>query len=527
MTTFWGLQENEIPSGYFWELPSENPLIELWIIEGEEEIDPIDEMLDMQLKEEKDTWIWTKIAETAKGGLSRIKEAWVWLAEWDFNIWEAFARGWAGALQTALSPISWLLEEWVEESIQLLSDDFKQNVADLTKPTIQDVVKWYDWQSQEQKRNLDNVWVWLELLFTLVGWNAIKKPLQEIAWEAVEWVKRWTEAVTKTVGEWIEQVWDIAKDITWKVTPESDILSKLDLETVKGKIWDVEVDIPKQKGSISEIITTPLREKDVKVLAGRALSPRTAWKWAKQRLKSITDVEKNAKKFYENIRTWVIEWDISTIENASQSVVDNIDVIWERIGNAIKQVEWNIKVSDDIINSINTAIESKGARVSPATTPLNKFIEDLGDWNLTIEEAFELKKVYQNEVSKLYKSGDSWTKQYKALSDWVKFLNTRIDEIIDNQLWDAFAKDKETFRNLKLIVDDIVNSSLVEWRRAPNTLAEQIWFIEWLLSPVDAVKQWFIQEIWELNTRGGAWKELIKIYDQQAINNLQQWLKND
>ena len=43
--------------------------------------------------------------------------------------------------------------------------------------------------------------------------------------------------------------------------------------------------------------------------------------------------------------------------------------------------------------------------------------------------------------------------------------------------------------------------------------------IEGLLSPVDAIKQTFIKEIWELNTRWGAWKELIKIYDQKALSD--------
>ena len=279
----------------------------------------------------------------------------------------------------------------------------------------------------------------------------------------------------------------------------------------------VEVDIPKVDKWVVEKLSTPFREWDTKVLAGRALSPRTVWKSAKQKLESIQNVEKNANNFYKNIRTGVIEWDISTIENASQSVIDNIDTIWARIWEAVKKVDGNVSIDNDITDSIITALNAKGSSVSPATTVLTKFLDDLWDGTLSISDAFELKKAYWNEVTKLYKSWDSGTKQFKALSDWVKSINTQIDEIIDTQLWDQFAIDKQTFRNLKLIVDDIVASTLVEWRRSPNTFAEQIGMIEGLLSPVDAVKQTFIKEIWELNTRGWAWKELIKIYDQKAL----------
>lgn len=523
MATFQWINENEIESGYFWEVPASNPLVALWVLE-ETAPEPtgISKVIARQKTEEEDTWISTKIAETFTGGIERIQEAWEWLATGKFDIPEAFARGAAWSLQSFFSPIAWVLQEWVEESIQAMSDDFKQNVMETTAPTIQSVVKWYQWQTPDQQRHLDNVGVWLEVLLELVWGSAVKKPLQEIAWEAIEATKEAGKTGVWLAKEGIEKVTEKVSDIELPWTTKAIDELPAEMRTEKGLINWIEVEVPVVDRWVTEKLTKTFTKNITdKTLAWKAVSPRTVWKNVKQKLSSIANVEKNTKKFYENVRTWVLEWDIWTLEDAAQTIVNNIDIVWARIGDAVKKVEGNIdfdnKITDDIINALNT----KGAEVSPATPVLNKFFESLGNGKLTIDEAYELKKAYQNEVTKLFKSWDAGTAQYKALSDWVKFLNQQIDNIIETRLGWEFAKDKELFRSLKLLVDDMVASSLVEGRRSANTLAERIGLVESLFSPVASAKQKLIQSVDDLNTRGWAWTELIKRYDEAAIKNAQ------
>lgn len=475
--------------------------------------------INMQMEEKADTGIWTKIADVFTWGIERIWEAWVWLAEWKFTMPEAFIRWWAWALQSFFSPLSWLIWEWIEEWIQAMSDDFKQNVMEKTTPTIQWVVQWYQWQSPEQQRRLDNIWVWLEVLLEFVWWAAIKKPLQEIWQEAISWTKRFAQQGFKWAKEWFETWLERTKSIVWDFWKRTDdnLLQKLDIETTRGKIWDIEVDIPIRKTSITEKAAWPFIEKDAKVLAGRAISPRTVWKNVKQKLWTITNVEAHTKKFYENVRLGKFEWNIDTLEDAAQTIVNNIDTIWARIWNWVAKLDDVVDFDTWILKQIDDALAAKWAEVSPATSILKKFRNDVWEWTLTTSEAFSLKKLFSNEVNKLFKAWDAWTDQYKALSDWVRFLNTKIDELAEIKLWAWFLEDKELYKNLKTLADDIVASALVEWRRAPNSLAEQIWMIESIFNPIASTKNKLIQTVWEANRRWWAWKELMKQYDNQAV----------
>lgn len=533
----WGIDESEIESGYFGEVESDDPLIKLWIIDSPKaEITWIAWSFQTKREEvEKDKNIFTTFKET----LQRRWKAWwdiltLW-GKWDVWAVETWAKFWFNFLWT-LADLWWDFASGLYEDVA--PDIFKEKIKEWAEYLAE--TSWWEvvvWKLLEAQKNLEDL-----NEFDPVKWQRFQWWLDLInGLLAVVWVWEAEKAIQRAVTPWFKDLkaipWDIidkTKEIWGKIKEKiitkpseglewDSLLKKLDLEIQKGMIDWVEVDIPKVDKTVVEKLSTPFREWDVKVLAGRALSPRTVWKSSKQKLESIQNVEKNANTFYNNVRTGIIEWDISTLENASQTVINNIDTIGARIWNAVKKIDWNIKIENELTDNIISALGAKWASVSPATTILNKFLDDLWDWTLSISDAFELKKAYWNEVSKLYKAWDSWTKQYKALSDWVKFLNTKIDDIIEKQLWEQFAKDKAIFRNLKLIVDDIVSSTLVEWRRAPNTFAEQLGMIEWLLSPLESTKKLFIKEIWELNTRGWAWKELIKIYDNNAITNFN-WL---
>lgn len=492
--------------------------------------DSILTQINEKVKEEADKSIFERVWET----FEKRTEAWKGIIErwvsWKTSAIEAWLLQWANVLG-GIADLAWdvLVEAFTELTPEVVQEWLKSWIEELvnTKPW-----EFVVWKLQQASKNLED----LKELDPVIG-ARYQWWLDLINWAlTIVWWKAWTEATkrawalwTQVARKWVQEVWEIwskvvakAEDLikkTW-TKAEDELLWKLELETVKGKIWDVEVDIPKQKKWTVEKIAEPFTEKDTKVLAWRAVSPRTVWKSAPQKLKSIANVEKNTREFYENIRTWKLEWDISTLENTAETIVNNINTVWNRIWNAVKKVEWDIKIENEITDSIIDALWARWADVSPATPVLKKFFDALWDWNIPIDEAYELKKLFSNEVTKLYKAWDSWTAQYKSLSDWVQFLNTKIDDIIDTQLWKEFANDKKLFKNLKTLVDDIVASSLVEWRKAPNSLAEQIWMVESIFSPVSSAKAKLIQTVWEANSRWWAWKRLIEIYDQQAINNL-------
>lgn len=102
-------------------------------------------------------------------------------------------------------------------------------------------------------------------------------------------------------------------------------------------------------------------------------------------------------------------------------------------------------------------------------------------------------------------------------------MNRKIEDVIETRLGPGFVKEKQNYKLLKTIVNDIVNSAVVEGRRAPMTLPEQIGTIEAIVegisNPLSATRKAFAKEIGEMNTRGGSWKQLIDLYDQEAIKS--------
>lgn len=535
MINFWTQKESEIESGYFWNIPSSNPLVKLGVIDKQSTaptwlVKTINKQLEEKTTKENDKSIVDRFSETFK----KRWDAWAWIltrwVKWDTGAIEWWLLMWANFLWT-LADLTW--DVIAETYTEIAPEDFQKSVNDWLASLMQ--TSWWEVAMrtlQEAQKKLEDVkekdpvkWARLQWWLDLINW-----ALTLMWWKVgTEWVKVATTTWKNLVKDTAQIVTKWADDLLTKIKPAwktDDVLAKLDLQTTKWKIWDVEVDIPVRKTSVTEKVTAPFREVDTKVLAGRSVSPRTVWKNAKQKLNSITDVEKNTKSFYENVRTWKLEWNIDTLEDAAQTIVNNIDTVWERIWNAVKKVDWVIEIDNKITDDIINALWTKGADVSPATSILKKFYDELWDWKLSIPDAYELKKAYSNEVTKLYKAWDAWTKQYKALSDWVKFLNTKIDDLVETNLWDAFAADKWLYWNLKTLVDDMVASSLVEWRKAPNSLAEQIWMVESIFSPVSSIKSKLIQSVWEANSRWWAWKELIKQYDETAIKNLTDFIKN-
>ena len=458
------------------------------------------------------------------------KAVWFWL-----NIfWEIVDFWWdvimAGIKTLAPESLEVATEEKVKEFAQ---SEFWQDVIGFAKEAG---TKWEQFKASSPEANRFGLSVEsvLPVAEIYTGW-IIGKVTKDVAWELLEtWIKKgWDllESWKDIVKSWSEAIWESVDTLKQKVSDielpsfkwEVDEIPD-EMRTVKGNINWIEVEVPEVIRPVTEIVADKISPTITnKKLAWSAVRPRTIGKSRKQQLESIAKVEERTKNFYNNIRTGVLEWDISTLENSAKSIVSNLDTVWARIGNAVSQTEGNIALDVDLFDKMVDATSSKGSKVSPATPILKNFLEELWDWNLSIAEAYSLKKWYSNEVTKLVKGWDAGTDQYKALADWVNFLNTKIDEIIETNLWTEFADDKKLYRDLLFLADDMVASSLVDGRRTANTLAERIGMLESITSPIASTKWKLISASERVNTRGWAWEELIKRYDEEAIKNA--WIK--
>lgn len=500
-------------------------------------------LLNQTVKKKEDISLFQRFWETFKKRWEAQKEIMQRWVAWETTAVEWWLLAWANFLWT-IADLTWdVIAEWFTELDQFWDEWSMQRALESWIQQIAET-NWWEFafsklaqasKNLEDLKKLDPVkWARFQWGLDLINWAL------ELAWLSATtkwvktgfiWAKKWAN---QAYQKWIQLWEDIVKKTktlkdnlpNFRKTTEDKILRETWLQTQKGLIWGKEVEIPVQKTWILEKVTKPWQTTDTKILAWRALSPRVTWKWRKWRLSAVADAETNLKKFYENVRTWVLKGNIDTIENAAQTAIDSLDVVWERIGKAIEKVEWILTFDKTILNDMKMALTSKWAKQSPATSIIWNMIDDIWDGKLNFADAFELKKIYANEVSKLYKAWDAWTKQYKVLSEWVDFLNKKIEHIITTWLWDTFKEDKAIYASLMKIVDDLVHSAMVEWRRAPNTLAEQIWFIEWLFSPVWTLKQWLIKEIGKWSTRGWAFQELIKQYDLKAVNSAKRATEN-
>ena len=81
--------------------------------------------------------------------------------------------------------------------------------------------------------------------------------------------------------------------------------------------------------------------------------------------------------------------------------------------------------------------------------------------------------------------------------------------------------EKANYALLKSLASDISKSAMVDARRSPMTLTEQIGVLESIVEgvrdPMSAAKRVFAREIGEMNTRGGAFKQLVDNYATEAI----------
>ncbi len=454
-------------------------------------------------------WLGTRIRTSAGNRLAEMerttedlsnetniaKRLWAWAASyiWDTAVGLTWDPIWA-VIEPVVSPV---IKKIVEVTGQ------QENIGELAK--------W--WESiREQYPLLADSIEWL------VNIGSTAAPFTK-TWQAV--IKA-PATFTKDAIVWAGNIpWKVVETVKWLV-PNADekLIKSIWQETKPWIVAGKTVNVPVPKKSLFETVTLGIgRPKDPKVLAWRAISPQQAGKTNKQIVSAIWEVEKNAKQLHEGVRTWIYKWDLSTLENAANTVITNLDEIGSRIGNAVKNTTGKIPLSKNrqsIKKVLADPIEKRGW----AWKVLKNFYEDTAPIDgLSIQRAFKAKKIYQAEIKKLIKSWDTWTDAYEALIKWVQELNDSIDNAVANTPW--FKADKAMYAHLKKLVWDISRSAWVEGRRSPQTFVEQLGMIETLMeaasNPLSTVWKLYAKEVGELNTRGWAWKELMKIYDTDAI----------
>lgn len=354
---------------------------------------------------------------------------------------------------------------------------------------------------------------------------------------AMEWWLAWAKYDIASKGEitptsvwvgaglnlwvaWAFKWWQKVAQAFMPKTAEQKLVNALWAETTKWIVSWKKVNVPVPKEWVLTKLTTPFRESDTKRLVWKALTPSYAWKTPKQIMKTVSWLETTTKDFYNLVRTWKLKGSIDTLEDSANTVIANLDEIGANIGKSIKETTGKISPSRAFVSDANAILKNKVEELSWAYWPLKKFLE-FSKKPMSIQDAFKLKKVYQAEIGKLVKSWDVWTESYETLLKWVQELSDSIDSQVMKLTWPKFAEYKKNYALLKKLASDITKSAQVEWRRSPQTFIEQVSTLEaiaeWISNPLSTAKQLFAKEIGELNTRGWAWKELIKNWDKEAI----------
>lgn len=301
-------------------------------------------------------------------------------------------------------------------------------------------------------------------------------------------------------------------------------VEKVQGKTAKAVFNGKEVEIQQPKTGIGEFVTAPFREKDTKVLAGRAIAPRSVGvnKNPKQKAKLLANTEKDATEFHAQIRSGELTGEIETLEDTAQTIMKNLDEVGDKIGKAIDGLGDNVPpkssgLLDDTLSKIDDVLADEIQSDAAAFSVLQKFRQRV-DQAKTWKQVQAVKKNYQAELNKLLRNNEAGTEAYAALQKGVQDLTKSIEDAVSLHLPDAqYGKLKSQYALLKRLAGDVAQSALVESRRAPQTLVEQLSYLDALTNPLSFAKQQLVKEVAELNTRGGSWKELVKILDKRGI----------
>lgn len=349
---------------------------------------------------------------------------------------------------------------------------------------------------------------------------AIGTGLWAWVWAIGAWISKFGNPVSSFFGK-ADDVVGKADDIATAKRAE-ELAKDIGARTQKGIVNNVEVDIPVQEWVMNKVVS--IWDTDPVKLANKALTPSYAGKTPKQRVMNAEQVAERVKKLHWLVRQWKIEWDLSDLTTAARTVVNWLDYVGSDIGKMIDKAKWTLKLSDNILGTLDEAIESATAKRSPVTQILQNLKEDLGK-DVSIVDAQAFKKIYQNEIGKFIKSWDAGTDQFKALVNATQELNDNIEKVVLKTAWKGLKEKKEIYGLFKSLADDITKSAQVEARSSPMPLVEQLGYLDALTDPKAFLKGQIGKELSEMNSRGGTWKRLINLYDKEAVKEFEKATK--
>lgn len=423
-------------------------------------------------------WVAEKTWEAFMWWLWRIKEAWVWLAEGKYWFWEAVVRWWAWALQSAFSPVSWLLWETIETWIEQIPQDIRTRIKQEATPTIEWVKEWYNSQSPEQKRRLDNIWVWVELLsnFVWAKWVQKATPIIKETWKKA--IKTVTPIVTKwtqRLKKWLEEV--RINRATNQISKGEDILyeavnptTRENKAILKQRVQQLLPYIEKNpiKNSLEEV---KARIDTNKIKAWKSIQEYENTVWVKWTVKTNDIIKKLKETYQEKVWDSFINPDEAKI---SQDLISTLKWFWK-------------EVKDNDLIKIRRAwdkIEKKNKWFMQSAEATSK-------WDIF----WDANKFFREEIKKSNPEYAKYLQEYHKTTT----LSDVIEATIQRRVWQT----KGWF--LKRWLQNV-------WRIAWST-----WWLPWYLWAEALIQGWeLLASPWFKLTR---WAKMLKKW-QETIKNL-------
>lgn len=332
MAIFQWTNENEIESGYFWEVPADNPLVRLGVIDSvKSDSIWIGRDFARQTKEEAEKWpsfleqtggFLTWVKETVEEPLKEIQEGVfnIWrdvisISKWDIKnapwLIGDFARAtrkgadkiqklnaaidetWGDSVDKAIwfwLTIFWeLVEFWGDVIMSGIKTIAPESLEVATEEGIKEFVQsefWQDviwfakegWEKWKQFKAsspaANTFWLQVEAALpfaeVLTGW-VITKTIKEIGWELLETGVKKSWELFKTAKEWFEVGRKELENI-FKTTSEGKKI-KADIESIKS-MWTKDIPTSFRNKQAESIIADtnsmlPLDKQNFKQIAGK------------------------------------------------------------------------------------------------------------------------------------------------------------------------------------------------------------------------------------------------------------------
>lgn len=388
-------------------------------------------------QESDQSFLWgafEKTIEWAKKGISRIGEAGEGLKAGKYNFAEAAVRGSAGALETAFSPVSGVLGQGVQEWIEELSPETRKSVWEFANPKIQAAKQWYDSQTPEQKRNLDNIGVGFEVLANFVWAKAVQKSGEAVVKTGKPIIQATGRLATATGKNIAKTPWIIKK---WVSSLDDTI--DAGVERLAGKALGSSDGSKELFKATSPSYNTLAKSKDIRKIVEKAKVADDAiiayGKKPTTTSERVTAYNETMKSVWSDIEK--VRWSVKTKYNAW----DLADVIDEEIS---KISVWGVvnpalKSDIDALMKQSEYFRKIGQVDIPTLGNQRTLINAMTDWGSTTQFGNTFSSTMKKVASKIRESEDAIIGSSGGWKVWEKLrqygaLRSMYDDIVKQDI---------------------------------------------------------------------------------------------